>query len=147
MPSTTLRQSLADGRRRLEAAGIPDAALEAELLLRHALYQLPDAAVGSQHAGTPQPVAPLIDRAYLFSHLEDALEPHSASLYESLITRRLSREPTAYILGYREFYGLDFLVTPDTLIPRPETELVVQTAIDLASQRRPYPPSPRRERG
>jgi release factor glutamine methyltransferase len=102
---------LADGARRLEAAGIPyDAArTEARLLLSHA-------------SG--------------LSHIELRLYPTTAmsekvaAAYEEFITRREQREPLAYITGERDFYGLTFRVTPAVLIPRPETEFVVEETLD-----------------
>ncbi len=126
--------ALLKARHRLEDAGIPDAAFEAELLLRHALWLASSdpPAVGPQHAGVLRLEAPLASRAYVFTHSDEALPPGTASLYESLLLRRLTREPAAYILGYREFYGLDLVVTPATLIPRPETELLVEAAIELS---------------
>jgi release factor glutamine methyltransferase len=139
-----LRSALLQARRRLEAAGIPDAPLEADLLLRHALWLT---TVGSQHAAPLRPAPPLIDRAYLFSHLDNALDVHTAARYEAVVMRRLAREPTAYILGHREFYGLDLLVTPATLIPRPETETLVEAAIDLVTNLVQSPPLRRAERG
>jgi release factor glutamine methyltransferase len=52
--------------------------------------------------------------------------------YRTLVSRRSEREPVAYIVGHKEFFGLDFTVTPSVLIPRPETELLVETALDIA---------------
>ena len=69
------------------------------------------------------------DRAWLFSHENDALGANIHAAFEALITRRLSGEPIAYMLGKREFYGLEFTVTPDTLIPRPDTETLVEAAL------------------
>lgn len=94
---------------RLRAAGIDDAQLEAELLLRHALG---------------------MRREQLFARLQEPLPASIAERYDALLTRRLAREPSAYITGRREFYGLDFACSPAALIPRPETELLVETAID-----------------
>ena len=78
-----------------------------------------------------------VDRAYLFTHPEHLLNAEQHARYRALFERRLSGEPIAYLLGEREFYGLNFKVTPATLIPRPETELLVE----LALQRIP-PPDP-----
>ena len=74
-----------------------------------------------------------VNRAWLLSHPEQPLNVEQHARYSALFERRLSGEPVAYILGEREFYGLTFKVTPATLIPRPETELLV----DLALQRIP----------
>lgn len=80
-----------------------------------------------------------VDRAWLLTHPEQALSDEQLSRYTALFERRLSGEPIAYLLASREFYGLDFKVSPATLIPRPETELLVE----LALQRIPRLPSPR----
>jgi release factor glutamine methyltransferase len=85
--------------------------LEAELLLRHALN---------------------ISRTQLYLDLERELSPRQEQAFWRLVERRLNGEPTAYITGNREFYGLDFHVDHRTLIPRPESELLVETALRLA---------------
>lgn len=74
-----------------------------------------------------------VNRAYLLTHAERVLDAGEYARYSALLERRMNGEPVAYLLGVREFYGLDFKVTPDTLIPRPDTELLV----DLALQRMP----------
>ncbi len=78
------------------------------------------------------------DRAWLIAHREQSVEPETAAAFAAGVQRRLAGEPLAYILGYKEFFSLRIRVTPDTLIPRPETELVVE----LALQRLP-PEEPR----
>ncbi|OGT17203.1 MAG: protein-(glutamine-N5) methyltransferase, release factor-specific [Gallionellales bacterium RIFOXYB12_FULL_54_9] len=70
-----------------------------------------------------------VNRAYLLTHPERVLTDDDFSRYSGLLDRRLQGEPIAYILGVREFYGLDFKVTPATLIPRPDTELLVELAL------------------
>jgi len=70
-----------------------------------------------------------VNRAYLLTHPERVLSEDEFSRYSGLLDRRLNGEPIAYILGVREFYGLDFKVTPATLIPRPDTELLVELAL------------------
>ncbi len=70
-----------------------------------------------------------VNRAWLISHENDALQPNIHAVFEALLQRRLNGEPIAYIFGYREFYGLKLKVTPDTLIPRPDTETLVETAL------------------
>jgi release factor glutamine methyltransferase len=107
---------LAAARARLEAAGLSpaDAALDADVLARHALGW---------------------DRASLISRGRDA-EPHGFdSTFEGLVSRRAHREPIAQILGHREFWGLDFEVTPDVLTPRPETEIIVEEALAFSRDR------------
>jgi release factor glutamine methyltransferase len=74
------------------------------------------------------------DRASLIAHPEAVLAPGEALAFDTLVDRRGAGEPVAYLTGEREFYGLSFKVTPDVLIPRPETELLV----DLALERAPH---------
>ncbi len=111
-----LAEALNDASSRLRDAGIDDTRLEAELLLRHSLD---------------------ITREELFARLQEPLEARSEQDYESLTARRLAHEPTAYIIGHREFCGLEFACSPAALIPRPETELLVETAIDWIERREP----------
>ncbi len=112
----TLRQSLGHAREVLAAGGIEQASLEGELLLR-------------QSTG--------LDRVQLYLEPGRQLSPEQKKTLRQLIKRRLGGEPTAYIAGHREFYGLDFLVDPSVLIPRPESELLLEIAISLAKDRRP----------
>jgi release factor glutamine methyltransferase len=109
-----LAQALHEATEALQAAGIEDAWLEAEVLLRHTLR---------------------LDRAHLYARLQEDLDPGAEVAFHSLLTRRFAHEPTAYIVGRREFYGLDLETTPAALIPRPETELLVEET--LARARRP----------
>ncbi len=74
-----------------------------------------------------------VNRAFLLAHPEQALDPSQYEQYAAFLTRRLGGEPVAYLLGEREFYGLKFKVTTATLIPRPETELLVELALQLVS--------------
>lgn len=69
-------------------------------------------------------------RAYLFAHALDVLEENFLEIYEGLLAQRCRGVPVQYITGHQEFWGLDFEVTPDVLIPRPETELVVEAALN-----------------
>jgi release factor glutamine methyltransferase len=114
----TLREAVARGRGILAAAGIAadEAALDAELLARHVLGW---------------------DRARLVANRRDEAPPTFEDAYRPLIARRAAREPIAYITGHREFWGLDFEVTREVLIPRPETELIVEEAIALYGKRNP----------
>ena len=79
-----------------------------------------------------------VNRAYLLTHPERLLSTDETANYHALFERRMQGEPIAYILGKREFYGHNFKVTPATLIPRPDTELL----IELALQQIPSPPAP-----
>lgn len=72
----------------------------------------------------------LRDAAYLIAHGDDGLDAGTQNAFERLIARRADGEPVAYITGHREFYGLDFRVTPAVLIPRPETELLVDLVLE-----------------
>ncbi|MEB3094270.1 peptide chain release factor N(5)-glutamine methyltransferase [Achromobacter sp. D10] len=69
-------------------------------------------------------------RAWLLAHDTDPLLPETAAAYEALAQRRLAGEPMAYLVGHREFMGHRFRVTPDVLIPRPDTEVLVETALE-----------------
>ena len=70
-----------------------------------------------------------VPRAYLLAHPEQILDTQQQTTYDALLKRRLHGEPIAHILGKREFFGLNFKVTPATLIPRPDTELLVELAL------------------
>jgi release factor glutamine methyltransferase len=104
-----IRGSLREAMARLTAANVPSHALTAELLLLHALGR---------------------DRAWIYAHPEFELDFASAEKYFDLVARRASGVPTQYLTGKQEFWGLEFEVTPDVLIPRPETEHVIEAALD-----------------
>jgi release factor glutamine methyltransferase len=72
-----------------------------------------------------------VDRAFVIAHPERELSPDEFHRFREAVRRRASREPLQYITGVQEFFNLTFEVTPDTLIPRPETELIVEAALDL----------------
>ena len=101
-----VKELLAQGRCQLadQAAG----SLEAELLLCHVLG---------------------VSRAWLYANADRVTEPGQSADYVTLLCRRKAGEPIAYLTGTREFWSLPFKVTPDVLIPRPETELLVETAL------------------
>ena len=106
---TTLRSALRDAIARLESEHIPSAPLAAELLLMHALGR---------------------DRTWLYSHPEQELDEPTRERYFSAVARRASGIPTQHLTGHQEFWGLDFEVTPDVLITRPETEHVIEVALE-----------------
>ncbi len=75
-----------------------------------------------------------MDRVALYTHFDQPVQPGELMRFKKLIQRRLRREPVAYIVGQREFWSLKFIVTPDVLIPRPETEILVMEALKVLSQ-------------
>lgn len=106
-----LREALQSVTQTLRRAGISDASVEAELLLGHALG---------------------ISKTQLYTEPERSLTSVEAEHLRHFVQRRLNHEPTAYILGHCEFYGVDFCVDCHTFIPRPETELLVEKAVEHA---------------
>ncbi len=124
-----LRDLVEGARRRLEAAGIPraEAALDAELLARDVLGW--DRATWIARRDDDERT---VDHRTVTARGAGAF----AASFETLVTRRATREPMAYIRGSQEFYGREFLVGPGVLIPRPETELIVQEALALDVARR-----------
>ena len=105
--SPQIRALLEDATRRLEALS-ESPRLDAELLLARAID---------------------MPRSYLFAHPEEPLDALAVRRFEAALGRRLAGEPMAYITGVREFWSLELLVTPATLVPRPETELLVELAL------------------
>lgn len=92
----------------------------------------------SHHIDSPRLTAEIllahvleINRIDLYLRFDQPLNKQELSVFKGLIKRRLHREPVAYITGTREFWGIDFTVTPDVLIPRPETEFLVEEALKL----------------
>ena len=113
----TYGATVAEAAKRLAREGIADARLEAEVLLAEVAR---------------------VSRSAVLASARDPLPAEIETRLNELVERRLRREPLAYILGRREFFGREFLVSPDVLIPRPETELLVHKAIALmAGQERP----------
>jgi release factor glutamine methyltransferase len=107
--SVDVRTALKAGIRLLREARVPSDTLAAELLLLHVTRR---------------------DRTWLYAHPEDLLDPQIIDLYFSLLRRRAAGEPTQHLTGKQEFWGLEFEVTPDVLIPRPETEHLIEVALD-----------------
>jgi release factor glutamine methyltransferase len=112
--ATDVRAALKDGMTQLRAAKVPSSTLAAELLLMHALGR---------------------DRTWLYTHPEAELDASVAREYFALIARRAAGEPTQYLTGKQEFWGLEFEVTPAVLIPRPETEHVIEVALERLGAR------------
>ena len=110
----TASEALQDAARRLDAARIDSPRIVAEALLAHTLS---------------------LRRAQLLARPEAPLPRDQITRYQELVGRCESGEPLAYVLGHREFYALDFVVDPRVLIPRPETELLVETAMRIANAR------------
>ena len=104
-----IRTALKQGIAQLREAHAPSFTLAAELLLLHVLGR---------------------DRTWLYAHSEESIADADAQRFFSLIARRAAGEPTQYLTGKQEFWGLEFEVTPDVLIPRPETEHVIEVALD-----------------
>jgi release factor glutamine methyltransferase len=102
-------QTLNQASDTLAVAGCDTPRLDAEVLLAHALNR---------------------DRAWLYAHPEQILSSHQLSAYQSLVSCRARREPIAYLTGHKEFFGLEFIVTRDVLIPRPETERLVELTLE-----------------
>lgn len=106
-----IEDSLNIAVKKFKKAKILSADLDAEVLLAFALKK---------------------PKEYLYAHPETVLTARQDEIYRKLIARRAKHEPVAYLTGHREFFGLDFVVNQNVLIPRPETELMVEEAIKLA---------------
>ena len=115
---TTVGRALVSAAQRLGEPSSEMARLDAQVLLAHVLNQ---------------------NRSWLFAHHEYELSDGDCRRYADLITRRRRREPVAYLLGRKEFYGLEFVVDQRVLIPRPETELLVDLVLAQISDRRDRP--------
>jgi release factor glutamine methyltransferase len=102
--------------------------------LAAAIKQLDDSAVGSPRMNGEVLLMFTLgcDRAYLYSHPERELSSEEESRYEEAVERRASGYPSQYITGHQEFWGLDLIVTPAVLIPRPETEHIVEVVLEIA---------------
>lgn len=111
---TSLGQSLRSTERKLARAGIGDARIEADLIWMTALE---------------------VDRAELYARSNDEPTADQGERAEALLARRLNHEPAAYIMGHREFYGVDLVVGPGALIPRPDTETLVEEALRIAASK------------
>ena len=106
-----LKQALASAVDRLEAADVGSPRMNAEVLLMFVLG---------------------VNRAYLYAHPERELTAEEETRYDEVLAQRATGMPSQYITGHQEFWGLDFVVSPAVLIPRPETEHLVETVLELA---------------
>ena len=109
-----VRYTLKQGLAQLREAQVPSFTLAAELLLLHVLGR---------------------DRTWIYAHPEQEISDMDAARFFALIARRTNGEPTQHLTGKQEFWGLEFEVTPDVLIPRPETEHVIEVALDRLAVR------------
>lgn len=118
--SASMANSIADailqGAHTLRKAGVSEARREAGSLLAHVLER---------------------DRSFIISHAEDEISEAQTEKYREHVAWRARGKPLQYITGRQEFFGLEFEVTPDVLIPRPETELLIETALKLAPEATP----------
>ncbi|MGB2677908.1 MAG: peptide chain release factor N(5)-glutamine methyltransferase [Candidatus Acidiferrum sp.] len=110
----SVRSLLKQGIGQLREANVPSFTLAAELLLLHVANR---------------------DRAWLYAHPEEILSAETTTQYFALVQRRANGEPTQHLTGKQEFWGLEFEVTPDVLIPRPETEHLIEVALDRLALR------------
>jgi release factor glutamine methyltransferase len=108
--SLSIGNAIKEGAQRLREGGVTDWRRDASSLLAHVLNR---------------------DRSFVIAHAGDALSEEQFEAFQSLIERRAAGEPLQYITGHQEFFKLDFAVTSDVLIPRPETELIVEMGLEL----------------
>jgi release factor glutamine methyltransferase len=113
----SITEALKEASRILDVAGLPEARREASSLLSFVLGK---------------------DRTFLISHAEDPVDDNSLDQFREFVERRAVGEPLQYITGVQDFYGREFRVTPDVLIPRPETELLVEAALEVTKADNPF---------
>lgn len=106
----SIAEALREASQSLHGAGVPESRREAGSLLSFVIAR---------------------DRTFLISHAEDALDETSLDRFRAAVERRAAGEPLQYITGVQDFFGREFRVTPDVLIPRPETELLVEAALEI----------------
>jgi release factor glutamine methyltransferase len=108
--SATIQEAISEAAQVLQYQGVADSRGEAGLLLMHVLN---------------------CDRTFLIAHSDESLADNARKQFRSLVDRRAGGWPLPYLTGHQEFYRLDFEVTPDVLIPRPETELIVEVTLAM----------------
>ena len=113
----TIAEILKEAASELDNAGVPEARREAGSLLSFVLGK---------------------DRTFLISHAEDETDENSFVRLREFVERRAAGEPLQYITGVQDFYGREFRVTPDVLIPRPETELLIEAALQIVGDTAPF---------
>ena len=113
----SIAEALKEASRSLDGAGVPEARRDASSLLSFVLGR---------------------DRTFLISHAEDMVDDDSVDRLREFVERRAAGEPLQYITGAQDFYGREFRVTPDVLIPRPETELLVEAALEVTKADSPF---------
>src|ERR1700752_2882767 len=107
--SKTIREALNDATKAFQAAGIERARMDATALLTHVLG---------------------VDRIFPIAHPEHEPSVEQLRTFQQLVARRAAREPLQYLIGFQEFFKLKFEVSPGVLIPRPETELIVEAVLE-----------------
>lgn len=112
--TVTLAEAVKNAATLLSTAGITNARLDAEVLLSHIIMK---------------------DRVWLITHRDDVLDDNHQREFTDVIQRRTRREPLQHIIGNQEFWGLEFIVSPDVLIPRPETEFIIEAALAIVQDR------------
>src|SRR5882672_10589454 len=110
--TNSIAEMILQGAHKLRQAGVPEARREAGSLAAHVLGR---------------------DRSFILSHAEDQVREEQTERFRDYVERRAHGEPLQYITGHQEFFGLEFEVTSDVLIPRPETELLIETALSVVS--------------
>lgn len=108
--ATSIAEAILQGALKLRKSGVPEARREAGSLLAYVLGR---------------------DRSFILTHADDAIDEEQTALFRECLEWRARGKPLQYITGHQEFFGLDFEVTSEVLIPRPETELLVETALKL----------------
>ena len=112
--TVTLAEAINNAANLLSTAGITNARLDAEVLLSHIITK---------------------DRVWLITHRDDVLDDDHQRDFADVVQRRTRREPLQHIIGNQEFWGLEFIVSPDVLIPRPETEFIIEAALAIVQDR------------